>query len=446
MPTNSGLLIFFDEDQRRALLKSRSDGLQRFSDALSVPDWKLRALEIGVLAFSASSIDCVALLKKGKRVVTAKARVEFSDLVPLIPIPIKQIEALLNEDISPYFIKTSKGSGGILPDKTWTRVIEVIKELRPESVEEIDRLLSLRAYSGYQLRGGISELLIQEREALGAALDIFGGSNQLREKVLQSWAPPADVIGEADEETMEATFVDGPNSQFSFLSHIPKQYLNEESALQHDLFNWPRGQPIHIAGKSVFTQGRRRLEVFYANHNPLEKTLGVDLIYYNAEYELFALVQYKIMRKEGDVFVYRPDKYLESELKRMDSFFEQFALESEMQCHRDFRLNPDGFLVKLVPDEGLKPASGELIQGMYLTREYVKFLLGPNGPRGDRNGRLITLTSAPRQMSNSDFTHQVRKGWLGLRGIQTSAVKLLIEEYYKTGRAVFVAYEQEITN
>src|SRR2546421_11478257 len=148
MPRNSGLLIFFDEEQRRALLQSRSAGLQRFSDALSIPDWKLRALEIGLLAFSASSIDCLALLKKGKRVVTAKARVEFSDLVPLSPISIKQIEELLNDDIRHYFIKSSKGLGGILPDKTWERVIEIIKELRPRSAEEIDRLMSLRSYSG----------------------------------------------------------------------------------------------------------------------------------------------------------------------------------------------------------------------------------------------------------------------------------------------------------
>jgi hypothetical protein len=443
MPKNSGLLVFFDEEQRRALLQSRSDGLQRFSDALSIPDWRLRALEVGLLAFSASTIDCVALLKKGKRVVTAKARVEFSDLVPLVPIPIKQIEELLNDDIRHYFIKSSKGFGGVLPDKTWERVIEIIKKLQPGSAKDIDRLMSLRSYSGYQLKGGISELLVQEREALGTALDIFSGSNQLREKVLRSWAPPTDSIESTNDEMMEGNFVSGPKAYFSFLDRLSKQYRNEESALQHDLFNWRGIQPAHIAGRSVFIQGHRQLEVFYGNRNALEKTLGVDLIYYNEEFELFALVQYKMMKKDGDKAIYRPDQNLPGELQRMDEFVEQYAFEYEMRCHSDFRLNPDGFLIKLVPNEGLRPASGELVQGMYLTREYVKFLLGPNGPRGDKDGRLITFKNAPRHLTNSDFTLQIRKGWLGMRGIQTSAVKRLIRHYYETGRAVLVAHEKE---
>ena len=61
----------------------------------------------------------------------------------------------------------------------------------------------------------------------------------------------------------------------------------------------------HIAGQSVFEKGRRRLEVAYANRNPLERTFGVDLVYYNAYFQSFVFVQYKLMQIENNKTVYR---------------------------------------------------------------------------------------------------------------------------------------------
>jgi hypothetical protein len=307
----SGVIIFFDEIQRAQLVNDLATaGRKKFSDALSVPDWKLKELELGLLAFSDSTIDFIGVLKRGKRVTTAKYKVEFSDLVHLNAIPIRQIEEKLSEELRPYFVKASRGLGGRIPVETWDKTVNVIKELRPPRVTEIDRLLSLREFAGYELVGALSEVLLQEREALGAALDIFSKSNQLREVVLGSWAPPRASVRNVDDELKQAELVPQTENTWAFSKSIPEKYfLSEESALQHDLFNWPGMSPMHQAGRSIFTQGRRKLEVYYANRNALENTLGVDLIYYNEEYELFALVQYKLMREEGnDRMVYRPDK------------------------------------------------------------------------------------------------------------------------------------------
>ena len=58
MNTLSGVIIFFDETQRAQLINEFVSAERRkFSDALSVPDWKLRDVEIGLLAFSDSTID-----------------------------------------------------------------------------------------------------------------------------------------------------------------------------------------------------------------------------------------------------------------------------------------------------------------------------------------------------------------------------------------------------
>jgi len=355
MPANNtGLLIHFDEDRRRDLIQERIEGsYEPFTDALSVHDWELGQLNIALLGFSDSTIDYISLAKKGKRIVTSKNRIEFSGMVNLGAISVGVIESRLNERIQRYFVKASQGTGGVIPAATWVALIAAIKAERPALVEDIDRLLSLRRYSGFRLNGEAADILLQEREALGISLDIFSGSNQLRDRVLSEWAPYEGSVADVNEVESTAKLTNLGAGRSSFLKGIPQRYLQEESAIQHDLFNWPGMTPLHEAGVSVFEQGSRRLEVHYANRNALEHTLGVDLIYYNEPFELFVLVQYKLMREEGNLVLYRPDAQLASELARMDDFYDSIRRTAAIQSHEEYRLNEDGFMLKLVPSKGL---------------------------------------------------------------------------------------------
>ncbi|EPZ2457484.1 MULTISPECIES: hypothetical protein [Citrobacter] len=246
-----------------------------------------------------------------------------------------------------------------------------------------------------------------------------------------------------NETEATATLTNLESGQSAFLTGIPQRYLQEESAIQHDLFNWPGMTPMHQAGVSIFEQGGRRLQVNYANRNDLEHTLGVDLIYYNEPYELFVLVQYKLMREEGDRVLYRPDAQLAQELVRMDDFYNLTRSAAAIRSHNEYRLSDDGFMVKLVPNKGLRPASGELIKGMYVPREYMHFLLGPNGPKGPQGGSQITFEGAPRYLTNSQFAASVNAGWIGSRGVQSQTVRNMIQSFYETGKALVVAYESE---
>ncbi|KFX62388.1 hypothetical protein [Paraburkholderia fungorum] len=439
---NTGLLIYFDEQRRRDLIQKKVEGsYEPFSDALSIYDWEIGQLSIALLCFSETTIDYIALAKKGKRVVTSKSKVEFSSLLNLEQIPLQAIESRLAEHLKRYFIKASQGAGGAVPDSTWSALVDAIKSERPRLADEIDRLLSLRRYSGLRLSGKSADILLQEREALGISLDIFSGSNQLRERVLTEWAPREGSVEEINENDSTAKLANLQKGRSSFLSGIPQRYLQEEAAIQHDLINWPGMTPMHEAGTSVFEQGDRVLNVLYANRNDLEHTLGVDLIYYNEPYELFVLVQYKLMREEGELFLYRPDVQFANELARMDSFYQATRSHSSIESHTDYRLNDDGFMVKMVPNRGLKPASGELIKGLYLPREYLHFLVGPNGPKGPQGGTQITFEGAPRYLTNSQFSSSVHAGWIGTRGVQSQTVKSMIQNFYETGRALVVAHE-----
>ncbi|MGR2740921.1 hypothetical protein ACUY1T_20945 [Billgrantia sp. Q4P2] len=448
MSKSVGLIIHFDEDQRNYLLSEERRG-HRFSDALSVHDWEIKQVQVVLLSFTGRTIDFIALATKGSRVVTGKSRVEFSDLVDLDSIPLREVEGLLSPNTKLHFMKSSTGRGGRLPEKTWSETIKAIKEIRPSLVDEIERLISITAVSKYRLRGKVAEALVQEREALGAALDIFSGHNELRKDVLKSWAPKLDNVDNYDYDAMEADLNLPEDSSVSFLSGIPGRYIQEESAIQHDLFNWENEKAsLHNMGVSKFEQGSRVLEVVYANKNPLEHTLGVDLIYYNKSFHSFVLVQYKLMKEKSDAegFYYRPDEQLDKEVGRIDEFQDKVRINSEISGHDGFRLNYDGFLYKLVPNKGLQAATEKLISGMYITNSYMKFLLGGDGPKGERGGRLITFKNSPRYLTNTEFSGMVNRGWIGTSSDQSNSLAQLISEFLKTGRALMVAVEEDTAN
>jgi hypothetical protein len=436
----SGLLLYFDEAQRGAFIQDELGVYEPFSDTLSVMDWEIGKVTIALLGFSESTIDYIALAKKGKRVATAKFHIGFSGLVDLRSISVEVIESRLNERIRRHFIRTSRGFGGLVPEKTWVALIEAIKQERPESSGDMERLASLAHYSAYRLRGKVADIFLQERDALGVSLDIFSGGNKLRNSVLSEWAPDEGSVSDINEKDSTASLIDRPSGHLSFLQGIPQRF-QEESALLHDLLNWEGVAPIHQVGKSTFKQGDRRLDVIYANRNSLEHTLGVDLIYYNREYDLFALVQYKLMHREAEHMVYRPDAQMSTELSRMDKIYEARQRTTVIKSHGEYRLNDDGFMFKLVPDRGLQPASGDLIRGMYLPREYMHFLLGPNGRKGPKGGPIITFDGAPRHLTNSQFTASIHSGWIGTRGFHSQVIKDVVQQYYRTENAVMVAYE-----
>ena len=440
----TGMLVRFDEDRRADLLREKVEGdFSPFTDALSVRDWVLGDMTIALLSFSDETIDFICLARKRKQVVTSKNRIEFSSIVSLNSISIEAIEARLSQKIQKYFIRVSRGVGGIFPPATWVLLLDAIKAERPNVSGDIERLIGLLQFAGYRITGEAAEVLLQERDALGIALDIFSGSNKLRDRVLGEWAPSEEQVTELDENEKTAKLRSRIGGISSFIKGIPQQYIQEEAAIQHDLFNWPGMTPMHEAGVSVFESGERRLEVIYANRNDLEHTLGVDLLYYNESFQLFVLVQYKLMREEGGEMLYRPDAQLRSELALMDAFSTTNRLTGSITTHEEFRLNDDGFMLKLVPQKGLRPASGELIKGMYVAREYMHFLLGPNGPTGLRGGQKITFDNAPRYMTNSQFTAFVNEGWIGTRGVQSSDIRAMLERFYETGRAVVVAREMK---
>ena len=151
-------------------------------------------------------------------------------------------------------------------------------------------------------------------------------------------------------------------------------------------------------------------------------------------------------RNESEGYYYRPDKQLEKEVARMNQFHEKHGGVESIKSHKEYRINSDGFLFKLVPNKGIQAASEKLISGMYLTREYMNFLLGDDGPKGVKGGALISFNNSPRYLTNTEFANLVNRGWVGSNCDQSELLADLIKNFLDTGRAVLVATEIDTAN
>lgn len=420
-----------------------------FSDAINTNSWEPKGLQLALLSFKSKTINYVCLAEKRARVVTGKSRIDFFEFIKISDINTDDILNKLNSSVRHHFSETVSLNVARFPEKTWEEVILAIKELTKFNSDEIDRLISLKKFSGYQFSGRVSELLLLERDALGGAFDIFNKSNELRKRILRTWAPKEETVNTINEEAKTAEiFSDSYDHDFypSFLEGLSGQYVQEESAIQHDLMNFPDYEfSGHKTGVSKFEQGGRSLNVFYANRNKLEHTLGVDLIYFKKEFNAFTLVQYKLMQQKNDAhgYYYRPDDQLHLEHNRMKSIWSKMSVlkDSKLKSHSEYRLLENPFLYKLVPNKGVRAGIAELVPGMFLSHEYMDFLIGPEGPKGPRGGNIIGYENSPRYLTNTEFVSLVDKGFIGTKFEQSAMLHKFIKSFLEGDNAIVFAIE-----
>jgi hypothetical protein len=433
MAEYSGYVVVLDEEQRSDLLRMASTGekpwRQNFSDALSSPDWEIGDNEVCIISFGGKTFDLASLGKRGKRIVTAKYRVEFSMFTDLSSIPIAEIEKRLSSSIRQYFTRSVSGRGRRVPPTTWKGIITELKALRPNASEALDHLHALRLASKQTFRGSNAETVALERDAVGVAQDIFDQTGELRKKTLARWVPPEDALP-------------------PFLAGADGIVLSEEQMLAIDANVFPGG-----AGKAArfgrrFVVGNRVLDVSYLNRTALERTLGVDLFYYNHDFDSYTVVQYKRMTKERitegrpESYAFRPsnDDSFRKELNRMRRFRNQVKdAWSSSRTPVAYRLCGDGFFFKFCPALQLEVLNSDLIQGMYIPREYLESLLESIETSGPRGGKLISFDNVSRYMNNTEFTALVKEGWIGTRGVTTEQITKLVKAAFSGRRAVVLA-------
>ncbi|WP_414167763.1 hypothetical protein ACMATS_10325 [Streptoverticillium reticulum] len=305
---------------------------------------------------------------------------------------------------------------GRLPPVAGQRLVESIRQLRPETADalaDLEASLDIAAPTG-----PAAERLSFEKDAVGTMLDASG----IDRDHIEAWRPLRRPSGAED-------------LSIPFLEGLPDLRQIEDQQIAHDYHRFPgmEGFDAVQVGWRVFRRpggSSHRLFVYNANRSDVETVMGVDMIYVNEFTQSVTTVQYKRMRQEGRSWVYRHDVTTERELERMRSVDKA----CEFQDRGDqLRLLTTPSMVKLCRTVPFVMGSTSLIPGMYLTREHFEIVLWDPDSVGPRSGRRILEEAVPRYLNNTTFTTLLKDGWLGARGVNYDYLLELIQEVLVNG-------------
>lgn len=435
MDRSPGFLIVFDSLKQVDVFNTYLENSWLYSDIVSDVDFPIKTSELALISLDKSTISHVCLLRRKKgRVATRKCRLDFTDITKL-ESPLKLEEILLNLPSKNAFHLRKSSAGGIkrITIGTWKALLNFFQKKYKEAFAKIVELNKLRTFKPevYSRRG--IEILVQEKDAVNLALRFANFSSE----PIRHWVP-TDTLA-------------------PFLKGLHNVNITEDSMIIHDssVFKGWVPQKHDQLGTVSFTNDKGEvIQIWNVNRTPIERTLGVDLIYYHHKFNSYVLVQYKRMEKEevktifgldevpdGYVeWVYRPiDKSYSEEIKRMREFERIAIREEDPTLLIDYRFNDDAFYFKLCPAESINPTSSEMIRGMYLPLSYWERLLSSPDTTGPKGGKYVSYKNASRYFTNTVFIELVQAGWIGTRNITSIQLNDLIQNILESGKSLVLA-------
>lgn len=420
-----GYIIIFDEPSRAESLKEYVYNNWEFSEALSVEDWKLKTRNICLFSLDGSSIEYVAIVEKGKRIASLKNKFTFKHILQFNAIKISDISDLISYKLQRHFIRSASGVGGQIPLGTWKELLNVFKEHYSDVYDKILKTIKLISLSNEKLRGKNYNVLSQEKDAFGLCLDIFGKD---KSKILPYCHPD--------------------NDNAPFLTGLNNAKLDEDSVIMNDnkvFGDWELLKTVPIKAASMFYKNGEKLTVINANRNNIERTLGVDLVYYHHTYKSFILIQYKMLRIQeseqinGDRLIYWPnsDANYKKEYEVMKKWHKSF-ITNEVEKPNHYRLNEDAFYFKLCSPLDYDILSHSLMKGMYIPLSFWDILINSEELKGKNNAVGITHKRAKRWINNSQFIDLIGKGWIGTTNKNSDILNNVIKDLIDNQHSVTI--------
>lgn len=383
-------------DYRSAIRSKR----KRFTSvAWRRSDWRTTKPHVALLLDDEGSIRWIGRAEGGQVVSDRDKRLNISEILDVDGISYAGLIA--DAGLPSSAVHTM----GLLQEDSGRRIVAAFLRAHPGLAEEVRRLG--RDRQPLIPRTDVARIRNEQRDATGLLLDISGiGRSSLRE------------ASETDAELP------------SFLAGLPDRTVSEQSLIDHDINALPgmsRAQSGHVDWR-IFENSRRRLFVANTNMEPLELTLGVDVIYFNQADGSFVMVQYKRMRREkskaSSEMWYRPDTQLRLELDRMRSVDEM----CQPAPTSDFRLHSQATWLKLCDPSATVQSPDDLIRGMYLPRAYFEALLEAETSRGPRDGVRLGYANVARHLTNTTFIELVKAGWIGTHGTSTERLDGIVRD------------------
>lgn len=369
---------------------------------------------------SSNRLTSIAIGKRGTMAGTDMRRLNLHDIYAISsPIPIDEIESQSPKRLKKK-ISERMEFGGLLPPKSFESFLHIVSSLAPDTSSILSKFSEARIRRIQNLPSRVRETLAVQKEAVATALTIAG----INRDEMQGW----DVT----DNGTTASFLDG----------LEQVRLREDPMVINDMNTLPGYEAIkHTTHTSVvFENSQSKLTVVLANRLPLEKQLGVDLIYYNETFSCFLMVQYKAMEEEGDETVYRfPNKQLSEELYRMRLVLSELNKVDPNTEADGFRLSENPFFLKICPRLVFNPDNVGLVKGMYLPLDYWDLLSEHPTMLGPKGGRRLSYNNVRRYFDNTEFVTIASGGWVGTTIEQSKHLETAIKSTLESGRAVVFA-------
>lgn len=190
----------------------------------------------------------------------------------------------------------------------------------------------------------------------------------------------------------------------------------------------------------TFTNGDTKLTVILANKLPLERQLGIDLVYVNETLKSVVFVQYKMFGGTDGEHGYRPDKQLAKEMTRMEAAATKLAVIGEDDSCDGYRLGPDPFFLKFCSRLLSHDAIGH-VPGLYVPVTYWKRLVKARTGKGERGGTVIYAENFGRRyFTPTLFIDMVNRGWIGTSTLHTEVLVPYLKAM-TSGKAVVLAVQ-----
>ncbi len=411
----------------------RIDGTNEFTMVPSADPRTINKLGLALLRIETDRfpgdppcVTHVGVLRKGQRVATHQCRIKVTDIIRLSsPISWSAITAELpatraNLENAPFQEYTA------VPPATGMALVQIIVRLCRDQKDALKGLFDrLNRPVVRSRRAGDMAL---EKDATGLCLDIFGID---RSQILRRWNATEGMEGK------------------SFLNGLSEHVVYEDDVIQHDLHNFPGFSKIgkHISGVVEFrNEVDERLVIINANRKPLERAMGVDLIYYHRKYAAFTFVQYKIMEEltSSRAAYYNPKQPShDKELKRMCELFGRLQTETKGKELKDYRIMECPVFFKLCRRIELAVENTGIAPGAYIALDHWQRLIVDASVAGPKGGIQLSFDTLDRRyMGTQVFVELVQKGFVGSCTTASEKVALFVEAAIENGKSVLVAMDE----
>lgn len=348
---------------------------------------------------------------------TGRVRLMVRPLLHLRPLHVEQLLAVAGGTRRETIFGAESLRPGLLPPGVAAEILASLVQLRPEAKQWLADL----SFENVLVHGERGQRLREERDAIQTGVDLSG--IPLPESVLR---PPVRDVKRATDLLNPAIFED-----------------NEDDLLFADLRRFDRRGVLEEVGASVSRYCDEKFELLIVNVNrkPLEKALGVDLLYWDRLADSYTLLQYKRLERtsggstesDDERWWYTRQGELVEQLGRMSGLETRPANSAD-----DWRIVQNPFWFKFVRTDAFDPNDTQVLRGMYIPSEYLRVGIDAGSFRGPRGGFRIGYGNA-RYVPRSPFVELVRRGYSGSTSAASAEILALIATLSRSGEVVVVS-------